>query len=274
MSFADDYLNQLQRFAERCPLPRVKALHLPSDPPPGSERGEFCALELEDGSIGLSYVLLEDTLVALRRVSLERGGDALSLARCYAQGSGAIRTLGLAAANAITRCLFDRAGFVPPASADSIADIDPRPGETVGMVGFFKPLVPRLVACGAQVLVVELRADLVGQHEGYRVTLDTAELAQCRKVLATGTLLLNDTLDGVLAHCRGAERLALIGPSLGCLPDGLFARGVTSIGGSWITDPTAFLQSLPVGALRSAHARKFTLRASDWPGVDALLSRL
>lgn len=274
MAFASDYLAQLRRFADRGPLPRVKALHLPADPAPGSERGEFCALELEDGSVGLSYVLLEDTLAALRRVSLERGGDALSLAQQYAHGRGALRTLGLAAANAITRCLLDRAGFVPPASADSIADIDPQPGETVGMVGFFKPLVPRIVASGAQLLIVELRADLVGQHEGYRVTLDTAELAPCRKVLATGTLLLNDTLDGVLAHCRGATRLALIGPSLGCLPDALFARGVTSIGGSWITDPTAFVQSLPAGALRSAHARKFTLRASDWPGFDALLARL
>lgn len=274
MSFAVDYIAQLQTFAARAPLPRVKALHLPADPPPGSERGEFCALELEDGSIGLSYVLLEDTLVALRRVSLERGGDALALARLYAQGDGALRTLGLAAANALTRCLFERAGFVPPASADSIADIDPQPGETVGMVGFFKPLVPRIVATGARLVVVELRADLVGQHDGYRVTLDAAELAHCRKVLATGTLLLNDTLDRTLAHCRGAERLALIGPSLGCLPDGLFARGVTSLGGSWITDPAAFVQTLPVGALRSAHARKFTLRAADWPGVDALLARL
>lgn len=274
MSFADDLLAGLARFAARAPLPRVKALHLPADPPPGSERGEFGALELEDGSVGLSYVLLDDTLAALRGLTLARGSDPLALARGVAGGTGAVRALGLAAANALTRCLFDRAGFVPPASSDSIADIDPQPGERVGMVGFFKPLLPRIVATGAQLVVVELRADLVGQHDGYRVTQDTAELATCRKVLATGTLLLNDTLDGVLAHCRGATRLALIGPTLGCLPDALFARGVTSIGGSWITDPAAFVETLPAGALRSAHARKFTLRAADYPGLEALLARL
>jgi hypothetical protein len=30
-------------------------------------KGEFCALELDDGSLGLSYVLLDDTLARLRR---------------------------------------------------------------------------------------------------------------------------------------------------------------------------------------------------------------
>lgn len=273
-SFPRAYLAQLEAFAARAPLPRVKALHLPADPEPGAERGEFCALELDDGSLGLSYVLLDDTLAALRRLPPPAGADALALARTYATGTGAHRTLGLAAANAITRCLFDRAGYVPPASTDSIADIAPRAGDTVGMVGFFKPLVPRILATGARLVIVELRAELVGDHGGYRVTLDAADLAGCRAVLATGTLLLNDTLDAVLAHARGAARVALIGPSLGCLPDALFARGVTSIGGSWITEPAAFVRSLPVGALRSAHARKYTLTAADYPGFDTLLARL
>lgn len=274
MRFADDLLAQLQTFARRAPLPRVKALHLPADPPPGAERGEFCAVELADGSLGLSYVLLDDTLAALRALPAVDGADALALARRYATAQGPERTLGLAAANAITRCLFDRAGYVPPPAGDSIAGLDPQPGDTIGMVGFFQPLLPRILARGAKLVVVELRADLAGTHDGWRVTLDPRELAGCRQVLATGTLLLNDTLDAVLAHARGAERVALIGPSLGCLPDALFARGIHVIGGSWITDPAAFVATLPGGALRSAHARKFTLRASDWPGFDALLARL
>lgn len=274
MDFAHAYLSQLEAFAARAPLPRVKALHLPADPGPGAERGEFCALELDDGSVGLSYVLLDDTLAALRGTRLDTGGDALALARLYAHGRGAPRTLGLAAANALTRCLFDRAGFVPPASGDSIAELAPQPGQTLGMVGFFKPLVPRIVATGARLVIVELRAELAGDFDGYRVTLDPAELQGCSAVLATGTLLLNDTLDDVLAHVRGTPRVALIGPSLGCLPDALFARGVTSIGGSWITDPAAFVRTLPAGALRSAHARKCTLTPATYPGFDALLARL
>ena len=64
--------------------------------------------------------------------------------------------------NALTRELFDRAGFVPPAATDSIGGLDPRPGEHIGMVGFFPPLVKQVTACGARLTVLELRADLAG----------------------------------------------------------------------------------------------------------------
>ncbi|MDE2370712.1 MAG: hypothetical protein KGN16_17210 [Burkholderiales bacterium] len=274
MSFASDYVAQLERLASRARLPRLRALHLPPEPETGAERGEFCAVELEDGSLGLTFVLLGDTLDALRGLPPLAGGDALDLARRYAGAPGVERTLGFAVANAITRWLFDRAGFVPPPAADSIGLLDPQPGDEIGMIGLFGPLVPRLVERGARLTVVELRADLVGEREGWRVTTDARALQACSKVLATGTLLLNDTLDAMLGHCRGARRLALVGPSLGCLPDGLFARGVSSIGGSWIVEPAAFVQALRAGDARGAASRKFTLAAADYPGFESLLARL
>ena len=65
MSFATDYLAQLEAFAASARLPRVRALHLPPERTVRDNRGEFCALELDDGSLGLSYVLLDDTLARL-----------------------------------------------------------------------------------------------------------------------------------------------------------------------------------------------------------------
>jgi hypothetical protein len=62
MSFATEFVAQLDHMAQHMALPRVRALHLPPDPEPGQPRGEFCALALDDGSLGLSYVLLDDTL--------------------------------------------------------------------------------------------------------------------------------------------------------------------------------------------------------------------
>lgn len=272
---ADDTLALLTRLADTGPLPRVRALHVPPPPPPGGMRGEFCAVELEDGAVGLSYVLLGDTWaqLAARGAELVRPGqDALALARGFASADPIARTVGFAAVNALTRHLFDRAGFAPPASGDSIGHLDPQPGETIGMIGHFTPLIPRLAARGAKVLVVELRADLVGERDGVRVTLDAAELAGCRKILATGTLLLNDTLDRMLGHCRNATHLALIGPSVGCPPDPLFARGVTLLGGSWITEPVAYLAALVRGQPTGPFARKCALTAADYPGWDALLA--
>jgi len=65
-----------------------------------------------------------------------------------------------------------------------------------------------------------------------------------------------------------------VGPSAGMLPDALFARGVTELGGTWIEDPAAFLASLVQGTRRGASARKFALAAAAYPGAPALIARL
>ena len=276
MSFANDYLTQLEAFAASGPLPRVRALHLPPERPVRDNRGEFCALELDDGSLGLSYVLLDDTLARLTaegdRLGLD-GADPLAVARRYAVDRGHWRTVGFAAANALTRCLFDRAGFRPDDSTDSIGQLNPGPGDHVGMIGLFTPLVGRILATGARLTVLELKPELAGDREGYRVTLDPAELSNCTKVIATSTLLLNDTLDRVVACCSGARAFAMIGPSAGCLPDGLFARGVTLVGGTWVRDRDAFTAALVAGEPLGEHASKFALSVDRYPGWRALVDR-
>ena len=135
MGFALELLAQLDAFAQRGALPRVRALHLPPQPASDAPRGEFCALELDDGSLGLSYVLLGDTLERLRAPQAAglAGADALSLARRFAGPDMAQRTLGFAAANALSRCLYRRAGWRAPDSADSLGGLQPRPGEALGM---------------------------------------------------------------------------------------------------------------------------------------------
>jgi len=276
MSFASEYLAQLEAFAALGPLPRVRALHLPPGRYAQDNRGEFCALELEDGSIGLSFVLLDDTLEQLLDGAGDfglAGADALALARRYVSDGGIWKTLGFAAANALTRCLFDRAGFRPDYSSDSIGHLNPQPDEHIGMIGKFTPLVGRITRSGARLTIVELNADLVGEYEGYRVTLDAAELSSCSKVVSTSTLLLNDTMDRMLASCRNARWFAMIGPSAGCLPDALFARGVTLLGGSWINDRDGFTAALRSGASTSEHASKSVLTVDSYPGFGVLLAR-
>lgn len=183
------------------------------------------------------------------------------------------KTIGFAAANALTRCVFDRAGFRPGDSADSIGQMKPQPDEQIGMIGLFRSLLGRILESGARLTVVELNAALAGEGVGYRVTLDASELADCSKVVSTSTLLLNDTLDRMLAHCRNAGWFAMVGPSAGCLLDALFARGVTLLGGSWVSERQGFLDALRRGESRSEFAGKFVLTKGRYPGFDPLLNR-
>lgn len=271
-SIAAALLSDLARCVGSAPVPRVKALHVPPAPWNGGKDGEFCALELEDGSLGLSYVLLDDSLESLaggRSAPGLVGADPMPIAAAWLEVPGARRTLGFAAVNAVSRHLLDRMGFVPAEAPDSIGGLDPQPGEHVGMVGLFPPLVRQVTALGARLTVLELRADLAGDHPGFTVTLDPRALQDCDKVLCTSTALLNHTLDRVLSNCRSAGRIALIGPGAGCLPDALFEAGVTTLGGTWVTDPSGLTQALRQGQPWGRFARKFVLNAADWQSASA-----
>ena len=282
MPVAEEILRDLrQAFAGRA-APRVRALHLPAEAALGTKDGEFGALELEDGSLGLSYVLLDQTLARLGGAGRSSaplpglgalaGADALALADNWLGNDPAQRALGFAAVNALSRHLFDRAGFVPPAAGDSLGGLAPQPGDHVGMVGLFPPLVPQVLAAGARLTVLELRPELTGARDGYQVTLDPRALAGCNKVLATSTVLLNASFDAVLGAARSATVLALIGPGAGCLPDALFRRGVTTLAGSWVTDGAGLCAALKAGAPWGRCARKFALARVAYPGLAALLA--
>ena len=276
---ATDLIALLERLAEALMLPAVRSLHLPAPSADGTRDGEFWAIELDEGSLGLSFVLLGDTLAALRGRTLHEsladplaGTPALELARRYAGAAGAERALGFAAVNALTRHLFARAGYEPPAAKGSLGELDLRPGDHLGMIGLFPPLVQQVLKAGARLTVVELRAELVGPRDGWHVTLDAGELARCNKVLSTSTVLLNDTLDAMLERCRHAERVALVGPGAGCLPDPLFARGVTLLGGNWIVDAAGFKAALAAGKAWGGFAKKTALGRDGYPGFDRLLA--
>ncbi|MCC7414165.1 MAG: hypothetical protein IT495_21290 [Gammaproteobacteria bacterium] len=269
-TIAAELIALLERFAAQASPPRVRALHLPRPECIDSRRGEFCALELDDGTLGLAFVLLEDTfarLTAGEGCAGLAGADALTLARRYAGADGIGRTLGMAAINALSRWVFDRVGYVAPPSTDSIGELDPSAGDQVGMVGLFRPLLGRCTAAGARVTVIELRPELVGEYDGYSVTLDAPELGHCNKVLCTSSVLLNGSADRILGHCGHATQLAMIGPGAGCLPDPLFARGVTLFGGHWVVDAGGVIEALRAGESWSAHARKVAIRRGEYPGL-------
>ena len=271
-----DILAILARIAEHMVIPPVQRLLLPPPDTTGKD-AEFCALQLADGAIGLSYVLLGDTLTKLRGSQPEiplAGTDALALAGWFGEEDEARRAVGLAAVNAISQCLFQRAGYTPDAATDSIGLLAPTSGDHIGMIGYFAPLIDRILASGAQLTVAELNPKWLQERDGLRVTTDLAELATCNKVVSTSTVLLNDTLDAVLAACRSADYFGIIGPTAGWVPDPLFARGVNTVGGMRIVDAEAFCAALTTGEAWGRYTEKYCLRAETYPGFDALRRRI
>ncbi len=284
-SIALELLRQVHTAAERWgAAPRIRRLHLPPRSAADCDSGpdaEFCALELEDGAFGLSFLLLGDTL---RRLLARHGSghgvplagaDALRVAEGFAGGDDATRALGLAAINALTHSAWRRAGYQPPAAGNSLGDFALSSADHLGMIGCFTPLVERVQQQGARLTIVELGADKVAalqaRFPGVHVTLERSALAHCNRVVGTSTMLLNDTLDEMLASCRAAQEFAVIGPSAGLWPDALFERGVTRVAGTRIEDGPAFADAIARGGRWGDAARKFAITRDGWPGWRTLL---
>ena len=280
-AIALELLAQLEDIALHFPNPRVARLHVPRRGAAGGEHdAEFCAIELEDGAFGLSYVLLGDTLDALLRthdnggVAPLAGADPMLLARRLHGGSPVERAVALAVVNALTDSVWRRVGYEPPPAGNSLGDVVLGPQDHLGMIGFFPPLVQRVADAGGRLSVVEMNPEMVArQHERYpniTIGLDRALLAPCNLVVGTSTMLLNHTLDDMLAAAPNAQRFAVIGPSAGLWPDALFERGVTLLGGTRVTDPATFTAAMAAGESWSSATRKFAIARDGWPGWRAL----
>lgn len=266
-------LDAAQRIDAALGPARVERIVLPPLMDSPGREGEFCAVQLDDGSVGLAFTLLDGTLAALHAHGSEAGGAAMDLVRGYGKDDGAARAVGLATINALTRRLYDRAGFVPDDSVDSFGSLRLVPGDRLGMIGHFTPLIEQARTLGIPVTVLELKPELVREEPGLAVTLDPRRLAGCNKIVSTSTLLLNDTFEAAAACWRGAEAVAIVGPSAGCPPDPLFAAGVSAVGTAWVTEAEAFLDRVAAGAKWGPTSRKVTLTPQRYPGLDALLAQ-
>lgn len=276
-TIAADYVALARAVAAATPLPSVRRLWIPAPAAAAPAGNGFGALFLDDGSVGLMYVLLDDTLaqIATRLGGAARAGvDPLELAAGFTDPDPARKALALAALNAIGQHVLGRSGLALDYAADSVAGLDPQPGDQVGMVGYFPTLVASLRRRGIALTVIELDPALVQREGNFEVTLRASALERCNKVLCTSTVVLNDSIDRMLEHCRRAERLTLVGPGAGFLPDPLFARGVDTVGGNRVVDAADFLARCRRHDKWGPSARKYCLHRTGYPGCAALLAGL
>jgi len=65
--------------------------------------------------------------------------------------------------------------------------------------------------------------------------------------MITGTTLINDTLEELLALANPAARVTMVGPTVTMLPDAFLRRGADVLGTVRITAPEDFLDILAEG---------------------------
>lgn len=166
---------------------------------------------------------------------------------------GIRRAVGIAAVNALAELAWSRR---PHPLAELRVGVDAfdanifSPSDLTVVVGAFVPFLKALKRRNQPYLVLEkdpatLKAD---EMPFYRAAELAPEVVpQADVLLITGTTLLNDTMENLLAMAKPSARITLVGPTVGMLPDAFFARGADILGGVQITDADAFLDLLAEG---------------------------
>ena len=273
MSIASELISLTADVCQQHLLPPVSWLHLPPENPRDPHHKKFGVLVLADGSCGFFFTRLGDSLKQLRDKIDEKqilGTPVLELAEGYDNDNLVNRTLGLGALNAIAQHVFSRSVGVLQNDVNPLGQLDLDTSHQVGMVGFFRPLVRMLKDQRVPVTVIEQDEGYLDYEGPVDVTLDVGALKRCDRVLITASTLLNDSLDSVLANCAADARVALIGPTVGCLPDPFFARGIDVVGGSRVANLCGLKKHMLSGENWGNSVIKYCIAKKQYAGAHRL----
>ncbi|MCP3688256.1 MAG: hypothetical protein GY784_07570 [Gammaproteobacteria bacterium] len=274
MSINSKILSLSRRLCNELEVPEIVGLYLPGLSADEKYRDEFGFVFLADGTAAPFYVSLPGVLASLHQRFPDPGRTRLGLWGClqgFAEPPLAERALALGAWNALSQYLMRQADFQCPPRGAAVG-FNPQPGERVGMVGYFCPVIDRLVEQGMEVLVIEQQPGRVPQREHVELSENIEALEECRLVYCTASTLINDSLERVLDCCTGAESVDLIGPSGSGLPDVVFEYGIHAVGGVSFGDVGKLHEALRRRESWGVAGSKYELTSANYPGFEKLLA--
>ncbi len=218
----------------------------------------YTAVQLDNGNCGMACTLhgeTYDSCCVIGEAGSLMGRQASELAAWAKSSDTTTCAVGLATLNAV---IGSPTGAV---ESDILDLLSVDSNQSVGMVGYFGPLVAPLKKRAAALHIFERRPDL--ENGLLPETAAGDLLPECQIVILTATTLLNRTLDGLLYYCKAAREVALLGPSTLFLPEFFRNRGITILSGIQVVDaPGVFRIISEGGGTRQfgRTVRKLTLR--------------
>ena len=187
------------------------------------------AIALDDGSLAVSYVLRDELPPGCAVISADTplsGIAANEMAAWAFKGRNPLFTsLGVTVLNSVA----DPAA-IERRSRDTLAELI-YPGDQIGMIGYIEPMAHFLRSRTAKELIIFDRSrEQFGNV--YPESRQRELLPQCDILLATGTTLLNHSLDAVLQHATNAREVILVGTSTPLYPEAFRDTKVTQLAGS------------------------------------------
>jgi uncharacterized protein (DUF4213/DUF364 family) len=222
----------------------------------------FTGVKLSNGHGGVCYtpiktipeaVCCPSSARAMPASGRLRGRNALKIAGESLSGSPIQKAVGIAVMNALSDSYLDQGqsrGYAIKSGVDPVDDLPLSDDAFVVVVGALAPYLKLLKTRGKPFCVLEqdpatLKANEMPFYSPAERAFEKVPLADI--LIATGTTLINGTLEGLLALAKPGANVIVVGPTASMLPDAFFRRGVSVVGGIRVTAPDALLDALAEG---------------------------
>ncbi|MCB2190604.1 MAG: DUF364 domain-containing protein [Deltaproteobacteria bacterium] len=198
----------------------------------------YTAAMLEDGRTGVAYTFRDQAKGGCAAFGGKRplaGQKASELLNLAASRDPIEAAVGMSVANALLS-----PGPAQASAGDILDVLAITPEDTVGMVGFFGPLVPEVRRRAGRLVIFE-RVDL---PQGEILPQDQAQkyLPKCQVAVISATTLLNQTLGPLLEACATCREVVLLGPSTPLYPEIFADTPVTMLSGVVVRNGAGLLQ--------------------------------
>ena len=163
------------------------------------------------------------------------------------------RTLGIATLNALSTLVWDKTEhpeYELLLGADAFDEIDVKKYRKSVVVGALVPIIRKLMQENADFHILEKDSRTLKEREmPYYLPPERAGecVSEADLLVITGVTILNDTLPGLLAMAKKDAEILVVGPTASMLPDCLFSKGVTMLGGIQVTKADALLDIISEG---------------------------
>jgi uncharacterized protein (DUF4213/DUF364 family) len=222
----------------------------------------FTGVKLSDGSGGICFTPIKEIPEAVCCPSSARampypgrfaGKSAWEFLRDLPRAPPLKKAVGIAILNALSETCRKRrpdlcTGMVTGKDA---LDTVPLPDEGyILVVGALVPILKRLKNRGKPFGILELDLRTLKPDElPFAIPTENAdaEIHRADMLVITGTTLLNNTLEHLLARARPGAKIIVVGPTASMLPEAFLRRGVTVLGGDIVTDTDTLLDTIAEG---------------------------
>lgn len=192
-------------------------------------------IKLDDGNVGLSYMLRDELPPGCSSFPYGQeliGKPAIEVAEWVVSGvEESQRGIGMAVITAMTQSL----PLVDADDPDHPFGIDVLPTDTVGMIGYIRPIATEFEKKAKKLIIFDKGVSLRGDDKEEVCDMEDQPkfLPTCDIVILSGTTMINGTIDHLLELCQNARAIVMVGASTPMVREAFSDTNVTVLAGSW-----------------------------------------